>query len=52
MAWDDKIKAGMRLIKDGCEEAEAEHGDCEACPFWDICPNDFCAPTVWEIEED
>lgn len=36
MGWENKILAGMKLIKEGCEENE-QWASCSTCPFDDYC---------------
>ena len=34
--WIEKIKKGMALIKEGCDEVK-EWADCAECPFREYC---------------
>ena len=50
MNWKDKIKRGMELIKEGCEEGTK----CYQCPFDEYCiilEDKDNAPDNWETEE-
>lgn len=36
MDWKEKIKEGMKLIKEGCTE-QTDLTMCHKCPFYDFC---------------
>lgn len=45
MNWIDKMKAGMRLMMEACEESEIENGTCADCPFSEECGS--VDPAYW-----
>ena len=43
--WITKMKAGMRLMMEACEESEKENGTCAECPFGEECGS--VDPAYW-----
>ena len=43
--WVVKMKAGMRLMMEACEESEIENGTCAECPFSGECGS--VDPAYW-----
>lgn len=54
MNWEEKIKEGMKLIKEGCSQQGSWNGCCE-CPFDNYCTacysTDQKNPEEWEVEK-
>ena len=49
MNWKEKIKEGMKLIKEGCLE-QTEWVKCYECPFGDFCTS--LEKDNWNIPSD
>lgn len=45
MNWITKMRAGMQLMMEACEESEHEGGTCAECPFGEECGS--VDPAYW-----
>lgn len=49
MNWEEKIKEGMKLIKEGCKE-KPKGNTCKKCPFNEFCTCNDCY--FWELGDE
>ena len=56
MNWNDKMKEGMKIIKEACKEAHNTQQWCEACPFGMYCDaitiDYYSEPFKWRINDE
>ena len=51
MDWKEKILTGMKLINEGCKEAENSFSSCVKCPFEPYCNDEFLE-YCFELEKE